>query len=157
MGVGGKCHAIISFSQGKSSVSILVSAPSIDLPGVENRTNFPPLGLEPRTVHLAVSHYTEGAIPASVWWTYLLTARCRVLPEHLTGLQLDKKFPAFHGTWRFITAHTSVRHLSLSWASPIHSTYPHPTSWRSILILSNHLRLGLPILYGKHTNKFKGT
>ena len=24
------------------------------------------------------------------------------------------------------------------------STYPHPTSWRSILILSTHLRLGLP-------------
>ena len=28
--------------------------------------------------------------------------------------------------------------------SPIQSTYPHPTSWRSILILSTHLRLGLP-------------
>ena len=35
-------------------------------------------------------------------------------------------------------------HLSLSWASPIQSIYPHPTSWRSILILSTHLRLGLP-------------
>ena len=33
---------------------------------------------------------------------------------------------------------------SLSCASPIQSTYPHPTSWRSILILSTHLRLGLP-------------
>ena len=31
-----------------------------------------------------------------------------------------------------------------SWASPIQSIYPHPTSWRSILILSTHLRLGLP-------------
>ena len=67
-----------------------------------------------------------------------------VLFEKLTGLQLIKKFPAFHGTRRFITALTSVRHLSLSWASPIQSTYPHPTSWRSILILSIHLRLGLP-------------
>ena len=74
---------------------------------------------------------------------YLLTPRCRVLPEQLTGLQLVKKFPAFYGTRRFITALTSVRHLSLSWASPIQSTYPHPTSWRSILILSTHLRLGL--------------
>ena len=46
--------------------------------------------------------------------TYLLTARCRVLLEKLTGLQLVKKFPAFHGTRRFITAFTSVRHLSLS-------------------------------------------
>ena len=76
--------------------------------------------------------------------TYLLPPWCRVLPEKLTVLQLLKKFPAFHGTRRFITALTSVRHLSLSWASPIQSTYPHPTYWRSILILSTHLPLGLP-------------
>ena len=75
---------------------------------------------------------------------YLLTPWCRVLLEKLTGLHLVKKFPAFHGTRRFITALTSVRHLSLSWASPIQSIYPHPTSWRSILILSTHLCLGLP-------------
>ena len=76
--------------------------------------------------------------------TYLLTPWCRVLLEKLTGLQLVKKFPAFHGTPRFITALTSVRHLSLSLASPIQSIYPHPTSYRSVLILSTHLRLGLP-------------
>ena len=76
--------------------------------------------------------------------TYLLTPWCRVLLEKLTGLQLVKKVPAFHGNRRFITALTSIRHLSLSWASPIRSIYPHPTSWRSILILSIHLRLGLP-------------
>ena len=75
--------------------------------------------------------------------TYLLAPWCTVLLEQLIGLQLVKKFPAFHGTPRFITALTSVRHLSLSWASPIQSIYPHPTSWRSILI-STHLRLGLP-------------
>ena len=59
--------------------------------------------------------------------TYSLTPRCRVLLEQLTGLQLVKKLPAFHGTRRFITALTTVRHLSLSWASPIQSIYPHPT------------------------------
>ena len=75
--------------------------------------------------------------------SYLLTPWCRVLLEKLTGLQLVKKFPAFHGTRRFITALTNVRHLSLSWASPIQSIYSHPTSWRSILI-SAHLCLGLP-------------
>ena len=75
--------------------------------------------------------------------TYLLTPWCKVLLA--TGLQLVKKFPVFHGTRRFITALTSVRHLSLSWARPIQSIYPHTTSWRSILILSTHLRLGLPI------------
>ena len=76
--------------------------------------------------------------------TYLLTPWCRVLLEKLTDLQLVKKFPTFHGTRRFITALTSVRHLSLSWASPIQSIYSHPTCWRSVLILSTHLRLGLP-------------
>ena len=44
---------------------------------------------------------------------------------------------------RFITAFTSARHLSLSWATSIHSIPPHPTSWRYIIILSSHLRLGL--------------
>ena len=75
---------------------------------------------------------------------YLLTPWCRVILEKLTGLQLVNKFPAFHGTRRFITALTSLRHPSLSWPSPIQSIYPHPTSCRSILILSTHLRLGLP-------------
>ena len=51
--------------------------------------------------------------------TYLLAAWYRVPLDQLTGLQLVKKFPAFHGIRRFITALTSVRHLSLSWASLI--------------------------------------
>ena len=69
----------------------------------------------------------------------LLIPWCTVIFENLTGLQLVKKFPAFHGTRRFITVLTSVRHLFLSWASPIQSIYPHPTSWISIQILSTHL------------------
>jgi hypothetical protein len=59
-------------------------------------------------------------------------------------LQLIKKIPAFYGTRRFITELTSARHLSLSWARPLQSTHPHLTSRRSVLILSSHLRLGLP-------------
>ena len=58
----------------------------------------------------------------------LLTPWCTVLLEKLTGLQLVKKLPAFHGTRRFITALTNVRHLSLSWASPIQSIYAHRSS-----------------------------
>ena len=69
----------------------------------------------------------------------VLTPWCKVLLEKLTGLQLVKKLPAFHGSRWFITALTSVRHLSLSWASPIQSIYTQPTSWRLILILSTHL------------------
>ena len=46
--------------------------------------------------------------------TYLLTPWSRVLLEKLIGFQLVKKFPAFYGTRKFITAFTSARHLSLS-------------------------------------------
>ena len=74
----------------------------------------------------------------------LLTPWGRVLPKKLPGFQVVKKFPAFYGTRRFITAVISARRLSLSWASSIQSITPHPTSRRSILILSSHLLLGLP-------------
>ena len=76
--------------------------------------------------------------------TYLLIPRSRVLLEKLTGFQLVKKFPAFYGTRRFIIAVTSAHHLSLSWASSFQSIPPHPTSCRSISILSSHLHLNLP-------------
>jgi hypothetical protein len=68
--------------------------------------------------------------------THSLTPYRTVLLEKLTGLQPVKNFPPFYGTRRFITAFTSARHLSLSWPA-------RSTSWRSILILSSHLRLGL--------------
>ena len=83
-------------------------------------------------------HYLQAIL------TYLLTPWCRVLLEKLTGMQLVKKFPTFYGTRRFITALTSVHHMSLSWASPTQSIYPHPTSCRPILILSTYLCLGFP-------------
>ena len=43
----------------------------------------------------------------------ILTPCSRVLLEKLIGFQLVKKFPAFDATRRFITAFTSVHHLSL--------------------------------------------
>jgi len=46
--------------------------------------------------------------------TYLLTPWSRVLLEKLTGFQLVKKFLAFYGNRRFITAIKSARNLSLS-------------------------------------------
>ena len=46
--------------------------------------------------------------------TYSLTPWSRVLLEKLASLQLVKKFPAFYGTRRFLTALTSARHFSLS-------------------------------------------
>jgi len=73
----------------------------------------------------------------------ILTPWIRVL-EKLTDSQLVKKFPTFYGNQRFNTAFTSACHLSLLWARLIQSMSPHPTSWRSIIILSSHLSLGLP-------------
>ena len=52
----------------------------------------------------------------------LLTPRSRVLLEKLTSFKLVKKFPQIYGIRRFITAFTSTRHLSLSWASSIQFT-----------------------------------
>jgi len=82
----------------------------------------------------------------------ILSPRSIVLLEKLTGSQLVKKFPAFFGTRRFITAFISARHLSLSWVSSILYIPPHPTSWRSILILSSHIHIGLP--YGLFPSGF---
>ena len=77
--------------------------------------------------------------------TYLLTCSMVQSPSwEANWFAASQEISVFHGTGRFITALTSVRHLSLSWASPIQSIYPHTTSWRAILLLSTHLRLGLP-------------
>ena len=85
----------------------------------------------------------RGADQLTYLITYLLIPWSRVL-EKLTGSQLVNKFTAFYWTRVFITAFTSACHLSLSWSSSNQSTPPHPTFWRCILILSSHLRLGLP-------------
>jgi hypothetical protein len=75
--------------------------------------------------------------------TYLFTPWSTVLLVKLNGFQLVKKFLPPYGTRSFLTAFTSAYHLSLSWASSIQSILPHPTSWRSILILSTYLHLAL--------------
>jgi len=70
---------------------------------------------------------------------HLYTSWCRVLLEKLTGLQLVKKFPAFHGTRRFINAPRSVRHLGqpnlvhipTSHLLEIHPNTIHPSTPRS--------------------------
>jgi hypothetical protein len=68
----------------------------------------------------------------------------RVLLLKLEVPRLVMKFPAFYRTQSFITAFTSARHLSLSWARSIQSIPTSPTSWSSILILSFYRSLGLP-------------
>ena len=93
----------------------------------------------------------------NVWsirtWLAYQTANCTrnlstpwstVLLEKLTGSAASQEIRSIFGTRKFITILTSDRHLSLSWASSIQSPQHPPTSWRSILILSSHLCLGLP-------------
>jgi hypothetical protein len=71
------------------------------------------------------------------WLTFLLLGK-------LSGLQLVKKFPAFLEPKGSLPHSQVPPNLSLSRANSIHSIPPHPTSWRSILILSSHLPLGVP-------------
>jgi len=52
-----------------------------------------------------------------------------------------KKFPAFYGTRRFITAFTCAATCRCSESNQF-SPCIRPTSWISVLILSSHLRLG---------------
>ena len=75
---------------------------------------------------------------------YLLTPWSRVLLRKLTGSAASQEISRIFGTRRFLTILTSARHLPLSWTNSIQSPQAPPTSWRSILILSSHLRLGLP-------------
>jgi hypothetical protein len=80
-----------------------------------------------------------------------LTPWSAVLLQKLTVTQLVEKFSAFYGTRRFISLFTRSHHCFLSWARWIQSTTSHTISLRSILIISFHLRLGLP---QKHILKF---
>ena len=58
---------------------------------------------------LCVSIWCQNCGTRNDRHTYsLLTPRSRVLLEKLTGFQLVKKFPAFYGNRRFITAVTSA-------------------------------------------------
>jgi hypothetical protein len=78
---------------------------------------------------------------SSKWKYYILTPWNKVLLEKITASQLVKKFPAFYGTRKFITAFTSARHLTLSWVRSI-QFITH--TWKSILILSSYPWMGLP-------------
>jgi len=126
--------------------------------GVLNPPNHPPrYATEPNCITDMADHETKtqlqtdrcffdyaDSLCVSGYIFYRLTPRNTVLPAKLTVPQPVKKFPTFYGSRTFITAFTTARHLSLSWASSIQSIPLHTTSWRSILILFSHLRLGLP-------------
>ena len=119
------------------------------LKGMEDhlRLIFQPFPQQTYATTLCYSSSFNYSVPTeeTTWHVviYLLAPWSRVLFEKLTSSRLIKKFPAFHGTRRFITAFTSAHYLSLSWTRSIQSI-PQSHFWRSILILSYYLRLGLP-------------
>jgi hypothetical protein len=86
---------------------------------------------------------------------YLLTPRSRVFPEKLKRPELPKKFPAFYGTRRFITAFTRAHRLSLSWARHIFISL---TNFRgmpnSVRILYNTSLLTESYAFLKSTNSW---
>jgi hypothetical protein len=68
----------------------------------------------------------------------------RAILEKPPIVLLLKNLPAFYATRRFITVFTRDLHRSISWARSVQSIPSYHISLRSILILSTHLRLGLP-------------
>ena len=132
-------------------VGILTSRWSIQLRYSNNQTYASPsntIGCFWKPLNqLNVSVWDKATIrqcAAAAAATTTTTTTCStVLPEKLTGPQPVKKLPAFYWTRRFITAFTTARHMSLSWARSMQSLSSHPTSRRSISI-SSHPRLGLP-------------
>jgi len=62
--------------------------------------------------------------------TSSLTPGSRVLLEKITGSQVVKKFPAFDGTRRFITAFTNALLLTYSILGQKCSPSPHPSNSR---------------------------
>jgi hypothetical protein len=74
---------------------------------------------------------------------YALNKWTSVLLEKPIAPRPVKKFPAFYGTHKFITAFITDRHLSLSWAKSS-SRAPILFLEKPFLILLSHLRLGPP-------------
>jgi hypothetical protein len=78
------------------------------------------------------------------WLTAGLTLWRRVLLGRLVLPQPVQKFPVFYGNRKFIISCTKARQLSLYRARSIQSKLFQPIYLRSILMLSSHVRLGLP-------------
>ena len=93
--------------------------------------------VDPCSTVLAIKHLLVVS-------TYLLTLWSRVLLEKLTGFAASQEIPRI--LWNS-KVHYRIHKCPppVPILSQLHPVSPSPpTSWRSILILSSHLRLGLP-------------
>jgi hypothetical protein len=90
-------------------------------------------GCSPRLWLSRISYWERMKQRYLINW---LTLRSWALLERPLDVRSLDSFPAFHGTRSFSTEFTRALHLFLSLVRPIQSRSPHPTSSRSILILS---------------------
>jgi len=91
--------------------------------------------------------FSSGWLKNAYLLTYLLTPHSTVLLEKLTGSQTVKKFPAFYGTRRFITAFTSANHLP--YPEPARSN-PMMWLWTGLnVFIQPFMSVGQPCLFFK--------
>ena len=95
-------------------------------------------------IHVAEGKDCDRADCYELFNVTLRNSLSRVLPNKLTVPQLVT-FPVFYGTRRFITVFTTAHHLFLSSTRLFQSAPSNPITLISIVILSSHLHLGLPI------------
>ena len=112
--------------------------PTVSILGQSNPVHIPTSHL--LEIHPIIIHQSTYLLTFLL--TYLLTPWYRVLLEKLTGMLLVKKFPAFHGTRRFITAlnrpppvpilgQPNPVHIPTSHLLQIHPNVIHPSTPRS--------------------------
>ena len=115
--------------------------PTVSILGQPNPVHIPtsyPLEIHPNIIH--------PSTPRSPQWSPSLRFPHQD-PIHPPLLTHTRHMPSPYHYSRVYHPHSIRSHtfyiLSLSWTNPIQSIYPHPTSWRSSLILPTHLPLGL--------------
>ena len=94
-------------------------------------------------IYICICIYIYIYIYITYLLNYLLTPWSRVLLEKLTGSAASQEIP--HIVWNpkvHCRNHKCPPPVPI--LSQLHPVSTPPTSWRSILILSSHLRLGLP-------------
>jgi hypothetical protein len=120
------------------SFNLWIATNGLSVPGI---VSFQPKFWD-GTIHWA-DHKMQENLLCGVKIPYLLHGAGYYLKSWLS-LTLSKNILLSYGIQRFITVFSQARHWTLSWASWMEFAPSISISLRSILMLSSHLRLGLP-------------